>query len=414
MAGIVPCLESTAAPDPWNVYGGGTPPAAVAGFVPLASPSAPSGSSDRRGPSHRKPIGEILVGAGVISVETRDSVLEYQGWNHVSFGTALLEAGKLPENLLLRALSVQFSVPGASAADLESIPSEILALVKRRIVERHSVIPLRKVGRTLHVAMARPSDEPTIRSIALLTGLTVVPHVALAVRIALAIEKHYGVPAAAHLKTLAGALGEASVAAAREASAAQAAPVLPNSVSPGTQAPPPPVELRAVEPVAERPRSLPPWQELTEGLCEVRNPDRLAVVLLGFLKETVGPAALYRVRGDDAVLWRAWPASALAPSLSIPFSASSLFASLRNTADVFSGPCPDTRENRQILASVGGHVPGSVVVVPVNLNGRTMLFVVAHPGGSELQLDTASLGRLAKITATALGLVALQHRLLSL
>jgi len=404
--------EAPAVRDTWNVFGGGTP-AAAAGLVPLPSPAASSGSLDRREPSRRKPIGEILVGAGVISVETRDSVLEYQEWNHVSFGTALLEAGKLPENLLLRALSVQFSVPGASAADLESIPAEILALVKRRIVERHSVIPFRKVGRTLHVAMGRPSDEPAIRSIALLTGLTVVPHVAIAVRVALAIEKHYGVPAAAHFKTLAGALGEASVAAAREASAARAAPVLPDSVPQGIQVPPRGL-LRAVEPVAERPLALPPWQELTEGLCEVRNPDELAVVLLGFLKETVGPAALYRVRGDDAVLWRAWPASALAPSLSIPFSASSLFASLRNAADVFAGPCPDTRENRQIFASVGGRLPGSVVVVPVNLNERTVLYVVAHPGASEQTLDTPSLGRLARITATALGLVALHRRLLSL
>lgn len=402
MAGAGHHRETPAVRDTWNVFGGGTP-AAAAGLVPPASPAASSGSLDRREPSRRKPIGEILVGAGVISVETRDSVLEYQEWNHVSFGTALLEAGKLPENLLLRALSVQFSVPGASAADLESIPPEILALVKSRIAERHSVIPFRKVGRTLHVAMARPSDEPAIRSIALLTGLTVVPHVALAVRVALAIEKHYGVQAAAHFKALADALGEASVAAARKASA-----------DPPLTPAPPLVALRAVEPVAARPPALPPWQELTDGLCEIRNPDQLAVVLLGFLKETVGPAALYRVRGDDAVLWRAWPASALAPSLAIPFSASSLFASLRNAAEVFAGPCPDTRENRQIFASVGGRLPGNVVVVPVNLNERTVLYVVAQPGGGELPLDTPSLERLAKITATALGLVALHRRLLSL
>jgi hypothetical protein len=314
----------------------------------------------------------------VISVATRDRVLEYQEWNHVSFGTALLEAGELSERLFLRALSVQFSVPGASSDDLESIPPDILALVKCRIAERHCVIPFRRVGRSLYVAMARPNDEPAIRSIVLLTGLTVVPHVAIAVRVALAIEKHYGVPAAAHFKALARILGETSAAAA------WSAPVLTTDV---------------------------PW---TQALCEARNPDQVAIVLLDFLREMVGPAALYRVRRDEAVLWEAWPASALAPGLSIPFSASSLFASLRNAADVFAGPCPDTPANRQVLASVGGRFPGSVVVVPVSLNERTVLYIVSGPGEGGTPFDSSSLGRLSKITAAALVLVTLHRRLLSL
>ena len=146
--------EAPAVPDPWNVFGGGDPPP-VARFEPRATAPARSAPPARPEPSGRKPIGEILVGAGVISIETRNRVLEYQEWNHVTFGTALLESGELSEQLLLRALSVQFSVPGASAADLESIPADILAMVKSRVAERLSVIPFRKAGRTLHVAMAR-------------------------------------------------------------------------------------------------------------------------------------------------------------------------------------------------------------------------------------------------------------------
>ncbi len=134
--------EAPTAADPWNVFGGGTPSSAgdvrrLAEFLPAA------GRNDRRDSSSMRRIGEILVGAGVITVETRDRVLEYQEWNHVSFGTALLESGALPEQLFLRALSVQYSVPAASAADLESIPPDVVALVKRRVADRSSVIPLR-------------------------------------------------------------------------------------------------------------------------------------------------------------------------------------------------------------------------------------------------------------------------------
>lgn len=398
MGGVGHHREGAATPDSWNVYGGGTPSAA-ARFVPVAMAPATSGRPDWREPTARKPIGEILVGAGVISIETRDRVLEYQEWNRVSFGTALLESGELSERLLLRALSVQFSVPGASAADLEAIPPEILALVKRRIAERYSVIPFRKVGRTLHLAMTRPNDEPAIRSIALLTGLTVVPHVAIAVRVAMAIEKHYGVPAAAHFQSLARVLAEKPAAAPVEPAAPRAAPVFPKA---------------APEPEAPRPPAPLPWQQLTEALCEVRNPDQVALALLDFLKETVGPAALYRVRGEDVVLWKAWPAQAPAQGLSVPFSADSLFATLRHERKAFEGPCPETRANRQILASVGGRCPGNVVVVPVLLNERAVLYIVGRPDGESPPLDRPSLGRLAKLAATALGLAALHRRLLSL
>lgn len=398
MGGTGPHRESAVAADPWNVFGSGASQAARRSALSSTAPAVPGGP-DRREPAKRKPIGEILVEAGVISVETRDRVLDYQEWKKISFGTALLETGGLSEQLFLRALSVQYSVPGASPADLDSIPPGILALVKSRIAERHSVVPFRKVGRTLHVAMTRPDDEPAIRAIALLTGLTVVPHVAIALRIALAIEKHYGVPAASHFKELEKELGETPVAAPVAAPVVQAAPLLPISV-PETPAPKPPP-------------APPPWRQLTGTLCEARNPDQVAIVLLDFLWETAGPAALFRVRGDEALLWKARPATHLSHGLSIPIPQSPLLASLRDATESFVGPCPDTRVNRQLLAPVGGHLPGDVVVTPVNLNGRTVLYIVFQPGGGSPPFDGASLRRLAKITATALGLVALHRRLRS-
>ena len=124
-----------------------------------------------------------------------------------------------------------------------------------------------------------------------------------------------------------------------------------------------------------------PWPELTRALSEARDSDQIATVLLDILKETLGPVALFLVRGDDVHLWRTWTASpALARGLLIPFSGNSLFASLRNTGDVFAGPCPDTRANRQILASVGGRLPGNIVVVPVAMRERTVLYIVGRPG----------------------------------
>lgn len=392
--------------DPWNVFGGGTPSAVgdvrpLAGFVPAA------GRPERRDSSSMRRIGEILVGAGVITIETRDRVLEYQEWNHVSFGTALLESGALPEQLFLRALSVQYSVPAASAAELESIPPDVLALVKRRVADRSSVIPLRKVGRTLHLAMARPNDRVAIRSVALLTGLAVVPHVAIAFRLALALEKHYGIPAAAHFRAVAEALDAKTTAAAGsgEAGAEKTGPIAPGPTATG-----PAPEPRSPAP---RPPAPVPWSRLTAALAEVRSPDELARTLLEFLRDAAGPSALYLRRGDEAVLWQASPAASGSSDRPIPLSERSLLATLRDSNDLFTGPCPGTSADRRLLASVGGRFPADLFVVPVNLNRRTFLYVVGKADRGTAPLDRASLRRLARIASTALGLVALQGRLRS-
>lgn len=388
--------EAFVATDPWNVHGGGTP-LAVALSEPLTTGMPSSWKPERQEPSGMKRIGEILVGAGVISARTRDRVLEHQRWNGVSFGTALLEVGALSEKLLLRALSVQTSAPGASAADLASIPPEILALVKPRIVERFSVLPFRKSGRTLHLAMAQPNDNPAIRTVARLTGCTVVPHVAIAARVVLAIEKHYGVAAAPHFKALAKVLDEMPA----EAPEAAPAPLVPQDPAPAAAAPSAPL----------------PWPELTLALSEARDLDQIATLLLDALKEPLGPVALFLVNGngEEVELWRTSPVPAVpAPVLSIPLSASSLFAPLREGGDLFAGPCPDTRANRQILASVGGRLPGSVVVIPATLRDRTVFYLVARPDGGGPPLDRSVLGRLAKVTATALECLEVRRRLLSL
>lgn len=389
--------EAFDAPDPWNVFGGGTPLAAFRS-EPFSTGMPSSWKQVRQKASGMKRIGEILVDAGVISTRIRDRVLEHQRWKGVSFGTALLEVGVLSEKLLLRALSVQTSAPGASAADLASIPPEILALVSRRIVERYSVIPFRKAGRELHLAMAQPNDNPAIRTVARLTGCTVVPNVAIAARVVLAIEKHYGVSAAPHFTALAKVLDEMPAEAAAEAPATPAPPVRPDP-TPATEATQAPL----------------PWSELILALSEARDLDQVATELVDVLKEPLGPIAIFLVHGDAVDLWRSHPAPAAPPpGLSIPLSASSLFASLREGGAAFAGPCPDTRANRQIVASVGGCLPGSVVVVPVTLCERTVLYVVARPDGGCPPLHQSDLGKLANITSTALEYLEARRRLLSL
>lgn len=158
-----------------------------------------------------KRLGEILVGAKALTPEARDRVLREKGRGR--FGTALLECGAVSEEILLRALSVQTQAPPATARDLAEIRPDLLRLVPGKLAGRLCVLPFRRAGRNLYLAMRDPKDLPAVDEIAFLTGLAITPHVALEVRLQASLEKHYGLAADARLKTLAIRLDQMAAAA---------------------------------------------------------------------------------------------------------------------------------------------------------------------------------------------------------
>ena len=106
-------------------------------------------------------IGEILVGGRAISAEVRDRALAQQLRSKGRFGTALLELGAIREDLLLRALSVQHGTAPATAGELAEIRPDILRLVPAKLATSLFVVPFKRLGRTLHLAMRDPKTRLT-------------------------------------------------------------------------------------------------------------------------------------------------------------------------------------------------------------------------------------------------------------
>lgn len=140
-----------------------------------------------------KRLGELLLGARLITEEQRSNALIRQMRVGGRIGTAFLEEG-VPEESLLRALSVQHHMAAAPPEELEDIRPEHLKLIPARLAQRLGVVPFKRVGRTVSVAMRDPKDLPAVDEVAALTGLSVKPHVACEARINAALEKYYGVP----------------------------------------------------------------------------------------------------------------------------------------------------------------------------------------------------------------------------
>jgi hypothetical protein len=136
-------------------------------------------------------IGDLLIAAGLATDEQRTRAALIQRRESGRFGTALLEAG-VPEPAIAWALSVQFDVAWAAAGELEEIRSDVLKLVPAKLAQRYAVVPFRREGRTLALAMKNPRDIPALDEISQITGLTVRPFAALEARIDAALSSHYG------------------------------------------------------------------------------------------------------------------------------------------------------------------------------------------------------------------------------
>jgi len=187
-------------------------------------------------------IGDILVGANAITASVRDKALAHRGKAKIRFGTALLETNAISEALLLRALSIQRQATPVAALDLAEIRPDILRLVPSKLAGKLLVIPFRRVGRNVSLAMRDPADLPAVDEVAFLTGLQITPHLALEFRLYRALAKHYGLAVDQRFIDLAQRLDQQRAAAAKPAPPSSLYPTvpLPAPVPPPSGAPPPP------------------------------------------------------------------------------------------------------------------------------------------------------------------------------
>jgi type IV pilus assembly protein PilB len=103
----------------------------------------------------------------------------------------LLKLGYLTEEILQSVLSRQFGLEFVDPPSCEIDP-ELLKLFPREVAVRLLVIPIRREGNLLFVAMADPIDVGLLDELTFRTGLRVKPMLASEAQIREGIEKHFG------------------------------------------------------------------------------------------------------------------------------------------------------------------------------------------------------------------------------
>jgi len=124
----------------------------------------------------RQKIGYILLAAGLVDRKQMENALRRQAVSGGRLGDILIEMGALSEENLARALSKQLGLP---FVDLEktSVPEDLMGLLSANFLLKHRVIPIKREGNIIKVAMANPLDHSTINDVEFITGGSVQPMV---------------------------------------------------------------------------------------------------------------------------------------------------------------------------------------------------------------------------------------------
>ncbi|MDI6699917.1 MAG: type IV-A pilus assembly ATPase PilB [bacterium] len=138
-----------------------------------------------------KRLGDLLIDEGLITKDQLNQALSQQKENGGRLGSILVQMGFVTDDQISKALGKQYNVGVFEFK--EDIDPLILKIVSPQIAQKFQVIPVKREGKNLYLAMANPVDVYTIEDIKFATGYNVVPLVASENMISKAIEKYYGV-----------------------------------------------------------------------------------------------------------------------------------------------------------------------------------------------------------------------------
>jgi type IV pilus assembly protein PilB len=136
-------------------------------------------------------LGEILVRENLITSQQLKEVVEYQRVNGGRLGTNLVRLGMITDDVITAVLSRQYGVPSINL-DLFHIEPEVIRLISQEVALKYSILPISKMGPTLTLAMADPTNVFAIDDVKFMTNLNVEPVIASETSIHIAIGKYYG------------------------------------------------------------------------------------------------------------------------------------------------------------------------------------------------------------------------------
>ena len=135
-------------------------------------------------------LGDILVKDGLLTREKLAQALAEHRSSGLPLGYVLAKQGLVPEIEITRIVARQLRVPAVDLSRFE-VDAKIVRLIPADIAKRHIVLPLKREGRTLTVAMANPTDQVLLQELRFITRYDLFPVFAGDLTLRNLVDKYY-------------------------------------------------------------------------------------------------------------------------------------------------------------------------------------------------------------------------------
>ncbi|HXX56673.1 MAG TPA: type IV-A pilus assembly ATPase PilB [Thermodesulfovibrionales bacterium] len=117
-------------------------------------------------------LGQMLIVSNIISEEQLGQALNLQKKEGGRLGSNLIKLGYISEDKLVSFLSKQFGVPAINLSEYTIDPS-VIKLIPVEMARKYLIMPVTRVGATLTITMADPSNMFAIDDVKFMTGYNV-------------------------------------------------------------------------------------------------------------------------------------------------------------------------------------------------------------------------------------------------
>jgi type IV pilus assembly protein PilB len=135
-------------------------------------------------------LGEILVRENLITPQQLRDALDHQREHGGRLGFNLVKLKMVSDDMITAVLSRQYGVPSVNL-DLFDVDESVIRLIPYEVAQKYSVLPLSKVGATLTLAMADPTNVFAMDDIKFMTGFNIEPVVSSEASVREAISRYY-------------------------------------------------------------------------------------------------------------------------------------------------------------------------------------------------------------------------------
>src|SRR3954453_6303838 len=142
-------------------------------------------------PSTSERIGDLLLKEGLITSEQLAKALQEQKQSGTRVGYNLIKLGFIQEVDLMRALAKQHKMPAVDLSRFEVDP-KIAKMIPNDLAQKNLVVPLKRDGRPLTVAMDDPTNLGVLEDLKFITRYDIFPVIAGEYTLRNIVEKIYG------------------------------------------------------------------------------------------------------------------------------------------------------------------------------------------------------------------------------